>query len=242
MESVRMFKPVFKFKIGDRNGDFTLKKREFLGIVKGKLQVRETWLLDPVVTITPNTTTDKAYDSSEGNTASHYTSPDDATAEFTSAMYTNVQAEDSAYADTQASATLQGRYANVAQKYTFDTSSYSNITDITCIWKGYQDYDGFQVGKLQIYKATAWEDWITSIPYTNTKYSKSIGNGSSYFYDTTWIRFGIYGYTRRISENITICIRTDYAALQITYGVPVVAPKAGLNIPEALAIILGDIC
>jgi hypothetical protein len=93
-------------------------------------------------------------------------------------------------------------------------------------------------------RKTLWQQaWFSGFTTTNTEHTKSLGTGADYFYNTTWIRFGFYAYLAKIvGETANISEQTDYAAVQITYGVPVVALKAGLNIPEALAIILGNIC
>jgi len=203
------------------------------------LQFQETWLLDPVVTLVPTTVTHPAYKRGLTNSLTAFTSPDDATVEFTSAEYTAIGAEDASYVITTGSSTRFGRYANVAQLFTFNTSGYSNITDITCIWKGYRSGSAPDVEKLQVYKATAWENWLTSLPTSNTKYSKSLGNGALYFYSSTWIRFGIYMYLWGDGASYSITLNSDYAALQITYGIVVVAPKAGLS-PALIATILEE--
>lgn len=207
-------------QIGDRNGDFILAKREQVA----PNLFRDTWLLDPVVTLLPDTVTNKAFKRFLSNQVSPFSSPDNATTEFDSADYANVQTEDGLFASISAQATTIFLYANVAQLFTFDTSGYSNISDITCVWKG--RYRSTPPGtipdvyKVQIYKATAWEDWV-AVPATNTEYSKSIGNGSAYFYSTTWIRFGAYMYIQSDGTSFMIALETDYAALQITYGVVV---------------------
>jgi len=201
-----------------RNGDFILIKHERLP----NGQFRNTWILDPVATLTPDDTVNEAFREAVNNSSTPYTSPDNATVEFTATEYTNVQTENAVYASHSASVTIATRYANVAHLFKFNTSGYENITDITCIWKGYEaNMTG--VNKLQVYKATAWEDWVTNLPTTNTKYTKSLGNGSSYFYSSTWIRFGAYMAELYIGEPITVTLYTDYAALQITYGI-VIAP------------------
>jgi len=95
----------------------------------------------------------------------------------------------------------------------------------------------FLTEHLKVFKASAWEAWITPLPSVNTEYSKSLGNGSAYFYNVSWIRFGCYVADRTAEPPATINLNTDYAAIQITYSVAVVA-KAGLNIPKVLSIIL----
>jgi hypothetical protein len=224
----------FKYKIGDRNGDFILAKRE---LVRNKWQ--ETWLLDPTDTLTPDADKNEAYQKMASNALSPYTSPDDATTELTAAQYSIIQTEDDLLLTLGATVSTNFRYANVASKYTFNTSEYSNITDITCIWKGNRSPSTTpDVEKLQVYKATLWEDWLTVLPIPNTKYTKSLGNGSAYFYSSTWIRFGVYQTRMKTEEDPTLSIghKIDYVALQITYSV-VVAVKAGLSPAQILAIL-----
>jgi len=187
---------------------------------------RDTWLFDPVATLTPDATTNKAFQRAVNNSLTAFTSPDNATTEFNATEYANVQSADGVFASHTATATRTTRYANVAHLFKFN-ANYADISDITCFWKGYVTLESYLAQKLQIYKASAWEDWLTTLPTTNTQYSKSIGNGAAYFYDTTWIRFGLYITARTPEPPITITLNTDYAALQITYGI-VVAPKAGL--------------
>lgn len=226
-------------KLGDRNGDFILKKRERLE----NGQWRDTWMLDPVVTLKPSTATHKAFMSKQDNATSAYTSPDNATTECASSDYLQLQDDDGSYLSILGQATLTNRYGNVAQKFTFDTSGYENITDITVKHGGYYGYTGRipdLVPTLKVYKATAWEAW-TNLTTTDTNREKSLGNGSAYFYNTTWIKFGVYGWTRRSSEDpsLSVTLYTDFAWLQITYGVAPPAPRAGLP-PALIATILEE--
>jgi len=205
-------------KVGSRNGDWILKERKR----NRNGTYTDTWVLDPVVTLTPNMATNKAYKWGAGNAASAITSPDAATVEFTDADYAYIGTEDGVFVMSSGRTTVLSKYSNVAHRFTFDTSLYANITDITCIWKGYRAGDPPDVGKLQVYKATAWEDWLTSLPTTNTKYTKSLGNGLGYFYNSTWIRFGLYMTAQFLGDtSLTLTIYSDYAALQITYVVAV---------------------
>ncbi len=175
-------------------------------------------LVPPIATLKPDATTNEAYGGSATNSASAYTSPDDATTELTSSEYSDVQDNDTSYLSTTANATQAMKWANVAHKFTFDTSDYSNITDITVKWKGYRSGDNPGIEELQVYKATAWEDWQTSIPTGETAYEKSLGDGSDYFYSTTWIRFGAYMNNVCFDEGVTITLKTNYAWLEVTYS------------------------
>ena len=213
---MKKFLKTSPYKLGDRNGNFRLAKQERLE----PRFWRDTWVLDPIVTLSPDTVIHNAFKGVASQSATKSTSPDNATSEFTDAEYANVQTEDGVVTSHTATATRAPRSANVAHKFTFDTSSYSNITDITCIWKGgYSDMEP-AIRNLQVYKATAWEQWAT-ITNVNTEYTKSLGNGSAYFYSGTWIKFGVYMVRGYIDEPITITLNSDYAALQITYEVAV---------------------
>lgn len=211
------------WKVGDRNGDFILVKREDLG--KGVF--RDTWIADPVVTLTPDATVNEAFYRESDNASTPFTSPDNATVEFSSAMYTNVQSKNGVFASVFADAETALKYANVAEKATFNTSGYSPITDITCIWKGRRQGNTPSTHKLQVYKATVWEDWLTTLPTVNTEYTKSLGDGSAYFYNTTWIRFGLYMVIPCFGDYVWIQADSDYMALQITYGVVAVKRVVG---------------
>jgi hypothetical protein len=205
-------------KVGSKKGDWVLiKKRK-----NPDGTITDIWAYDPTVTLKPTTVTHPAYQKSASNTTSPVTSPDYATEELTSDKYTAVQDDDTSYLTNTASVSILGRYANVAHLFTFNTAGYENITDITCKWKGYASDSA---GYLKVYKATAWETWQSPLPTTDTAYSKSLGNGSAYFYNTSWIKFGLYMTMGYPGEAYAITIKTNYAWIEVTYGIAPPAAK-----------------
>jgi hypothetical protein len=152
-----------------------------------------------------------------------------ATTEFSGADYAAVQA----YGDGNLMSTVATRstagYANVALLFTFDTSPYTGITDIVFWWGGYQSIigSGNIIGFwLSVYQATAWVNTDDlSLTTIDTEYNHDLGNGSSYFYNTSWIRFGAWGCVQRVSGTLTVTLYGDYAALVITYTGGVVPKK-----------------
>jgi hypothetical protein len=227
-------------KIGDMRGKWILINR----VKNPDGTFTDTWVLDDVITLHPTTGTHPAYNKASSNSTSTYDSPDNATTEFTTEQYTNVQSEDGNYASISSTSTIQDRYSNVAQLFKFNTSGYAGITNILVYWKGYRSGDVPDEQKLQVYKATAWEDWLTSIPTSNTEESKSLGNGSAYLYSSTWIRFGLYMYKYRDTVNITITLNSDYASIQITcvnIVVPTVTTQDADNIDAHNGTLNGNI-
>ena len=165
------------------------------------------------------------------NTTTVWTKPDNANTDFGSPAYYSSSAEDGLYVLKAASAATVGRYANIAFRFSFDTSSFSNITDLTCIWKGLLGIGGdspdFQV--LQVYSGSAstWVNWLTTLPDVNTEYTKSLGDGIGYG-SGSYVVFGLL--VEGMKEVVTPVynLNVDYAALQITYGgapPPSMAPK-----------------
>lgn len=176
-------------------------------------------------TLLPTTSTHPAYENSAVTTVINvYTSPDRATTEMSSGEYSNVQSENGVYASTTTSTVTNNRYANGAQRFTFDTSVISGtITDIVFVWKGYvtQPDGGEGVSAiLQYYQGSAWYDWSNPAPSSNTEKTKDIGTGSGYFYSTTWLRFGVYAYNLFLTgdSRAYVHLYTDYAAIIVTYS------------------------
>lgn len=206
--------------------DYELKRSE--SQISIRVKVPYSWLsnkervypiyIDPTETLKPDADVNEAFSTAYSQWGSCFTSPDDAIHEVSSSEYTALQNDDSAYLTDQAGCNFAG-CGNIAQKFTFDTSEYSSITDVTCKWKGYRYYDDPNLQKIQIYKGStsSWEDWKTFIPTSETAYQKSLDDGSNYFYSSTWIKFGLVMNVvcRRVERSIGL--KTNYAWLEVTY-------------------------
>jgi hypothetical protein len=194
------------------------------GIVKGKDGfMKNRWIMDASATLTPATSTEPAY---YGSTSSGgFANPDKATTEFTSAMYADVQTYgDGSYATTSVTSASRA-IASVAHLFTFNTAGYAGISDIQLVWGGYFTVSSpgvIEVNDLEAYQGSTstWIGWI-SITTSDTEYTLDIGTGSAYFYNSTWLRFGVVieGYNSKGTTTVTLY--SDYAAIIITYSVAV---------------------
>jgi hypothetical protein len=202
------------------------------GIVKGRDGFpKNRWIYDDVVTVTPNTATNKAYKYGVGETG-QISNPDVAVTEFSTADYAAVQVYGGAIMSSVATRSSLG-YANVAHLFTFDTSPYPSISNIVFWWGGYETVSGSANiinFWLSVYQATTWVnlDNLTNVN-SDTEFSHDLGNGSSYFYNTSWIRFGAWGCCQRIIGTLTVTLYGDYAALVITYTPPTHAYSAAFS-------------
>lgn len=174
-------------------------------------------------TLYPTTVTHPAYENAQVTTAINvYASPDRATSEMSSGEYSNVQSENAVYASTTTSTSTNLRYACGAQLFTFDTSVISGtITDIVLYWKGYvtQPDGGEGVSAILQYFQGSWKDWSNPAPSSNTEKTKDIGDGTGYFYSTTWLRFGVCATNLFLTgdSKAYVHLYTDYAAIVVTY-------------------------
>jgi hypothetical protein len=199
--------------------------------------ITDIWVLDPTDTLKPTTVTHPAYQKYASNASSGYTSPDNADVEFTGTEYTNVQLDDALYATHTGTASTLNKYGNVAHLFKFNLAQYQTggnvITDVTVKWKGKYAYTGDvpDLAVIKVFKASAWEAW-SAFTTTDTLYSKSLGDGSAYFYSTSWIRFGAYGYCNKYSgdPSKTFGISTNYAWVEVTYTT---APPTEIGVSDS---------
>lgn len=199
---------------------------------------KNRWMFDPTVTITPATSTNPAYEDGFSNQPSPPSSPDSATTEFTTSAYTAVQTEDGVFTGISGNVGLHLYYAAALQRFTFNLSAYmtggNTITDVLLTWKGYYSVSGsggsVLHSLLEYYagSVSTWDTWC-SIPTSNTEETLDLGNGSTAFYNTSWIEFGTYCVANHPGTTgiYIISSYTDYAAVTVTYTVPsaAVAPS-----------------
>jgi hypothetical protein len=177
--------------------------------------------METTAILLPTFAINKCFYIGASNQVNLITSPNAATTPLLSINYYLINASDNVYSGTGASATTLHRYGNVAHRFTFNCSGYTSVTNISIIWEGYNYGTVADLKKVQIYNSSGlWENWQDSIPTTDTSYSKSLGTGTNYFYNSTWIMFGDYAYQQKEADNtVNYQIRIDYASVTITYGV-----------------------
>ena len=157
--------------------------------------------METTAILLPTFAMNKCFYIGASNQVNPITSPNAATTPLPSTSTYLINASDNVYLTTGASATTLHRYGNVAHRFTFNCSGYTSITDISITWEGYDYGTVADLKKVQIYNSSAlWENWQNSIPTTDTSYSKSLGTGTNYFYNSTWIMFGDYAYHIPISS------------------------------------------
>jgi hypothetical protein len=210
-------------KIGSKNGKWILVRRENLG--NGK--VRDTWILDPTVIITPTI----AYKGVGNNVTSHPGNPSGATTEFTSTEYSNIASDDGVYASHSASANTTGRYCWVAHRFTFDLTQYNTggkrVTGLTYKWDGYRS-GGYLAYHSYHKETTGWVQDV-EIPTSDGagfEITKTIANVSASIINNTF-EFGVYVADQFVGETVTVYIYTDYVELEVTYEIDILDVGVG---------------
>jgi hypothetical protein len=210
-------------KIGSKNGKWILVRRESLG--NGK--VRDTWILDPTVIITPT----KAYQGSASNATSHPGNPSQAITEFTSTEYSNIASDDGVYASLYATANVANRYCWVAHRFTFDLTQYNTggkrVTGLTYKWDGYSP--GGSLAYHSYHKETT--GWVQDVAIPTSdgagfEITKVITNVSASIINNTF-EFGVYVADIYIDTAVTVYIYTDYVELEVTYEIDILDEGVG---------------
>jgi hypothetical protein len=184
-----------------------------------KLAVNTT---TPTAVLIPSTT-NKAYKYSASNATSAITNAGVATTEFTATEYTNVSSDNAVYVATSASVSLSGRYANVAHRFTFDLSAYTNITQIEYRWDGYASETS---GKVQHKETSGWVTDFTTTPTSDGagfERTKALTNISDIVISNVF-EFGLYMSVGYFGEPYSIYLYSDYVEIEVTYGVVVKKP------------------
>ena len=191
--------------------DFSGKKVIF-AFSNWTLMSGETLTIDPSTTTLKPNTTYKAY---YGTSSSEVSDPSGATTEFTSAMYSQVQADDGSYAYTTKSPTP----GSVMHRFTFNLTEFNNPPTKSISGLFYK-YDGQALCSLG--------KWGFSVKESGTWRRKSeapVSDGPGWertggYNDTTAItnnvfEFGLYAYS--VAGDDPAYISSDAVELVVTY-------------------------
>jgi hypothetical protein len=212
-------------KVGSRRGDWVLKSRRR----NPDGTFTDKWVLDPTVTLIPNTT-HKAYTYYGNNATSPITNPSVAGTEFTSTEYTNIGSDNSVYVTTSAYITTVARYANIAHRFTFDLTAYNTggntVTQVEYRWDGYRSvpFEFIVYEKVQHKETTGWVDDYTTIPTSDGagfERTKVLTNISSILINNVF-EFGLIYVGGGTESTGYIYLYSDYVELEVTYTVAVV--------------------